>query len=929
MTTIQGTPLPAAVAILTIRNTFAVFGAWLVFKFLQALYNVSPFHPLSHIPGPKLAAATYLPEFYHDVIRFGCYSKEIRKMHEKYGPIVRINPNEVHCNDISFADEIYAVGGRKRDKPLHQINGSALGQAGFGTVSHDLHRLRRIPVAKFFSRAMILRLEPEIHVLVQKLCSKLLSQSGDGISFDVAMAYSCFTTDAISSYSFGTSFGLLDQTGWEPNFRAPTASVLRPVFVFRFFPWAKASVGLGKYLVDYMPADVALMVKTLQVDMPSRVRQAQADLDNGIVYERPTIFGELLKSDLEVLEKEPQRLADEAAAVIGAGTETGSWALSVITYHLLTKPQLLEKLTKELETVVEDPTNLPAWAVLETLPYLGAVIQEGLRLSYGVSSRTARIPTEENLLYRGERNKKSVEYVIPRGYAVGMSSIITHHDERAFPDSYAFIPERWLDENNERRKDVERSMLAFSKGSRGCLGMNLALCELHLCLAGLVLRVLPHMRLRDTTEEDVTYDYDMFIPMTKHNRGVRPTLALPNLITELYISPPLFSPESLSRDILKLCMSSILQVPSNPDLGLTHYSTLRVKPPAVDPTVRTSPTDGLPLAIVALSTIFLSLSVITVALRTYIRLKKGTFGIDDGFMIVGCVMYTVATALAIHGAFVGLGRLDVDLNPWQQSEAMKYYIIWILHYVLALATVKSSICITIMRIASTRINLRIAVYVLLAITWASFFITFIGTLLYCRPVRTIWTPQLILSGEGTCAPLATFVIIGHTATVSTIVTDLALVVLPAIMLWNTQMKRQAKLQAFGLLSFASVASIITMVRIPYVNKFEGMVDLPFWVAHTLLCSNIETGIGCIASSVPSLRHYFRRTGNESGSSGPSGGRPSALGIQTISQQRVRDIKRVDEWEVLQDGASDQELAPSVQHSVYEVDIEMKYREQPR
>jgi len=41
------------------------------------------------------------------------------------GPIVRINPNEVHCNDVSFADEIYAVGGRKRDKPLHQINGSA------------------------------------------------------------------------------------------------------------------------------------------------------------------------------------------------------------------------------------------------------------------------------------------------------------------------------------------------------------------------------------------------------------------------------------------------------------------------------------------------------------------------------------------------------------------------------------------------------------------------------------------------------------------------------------------------------------------------------------------------------------------------------------------------------------------------------------
>jgi hypothetical protein len=78
-------PLPAAASILSARNVFALVAIWIVYKFLQALYNVSSFHPLSGIPGPKLAAATYWPEFYHDVVRFGCYSKEIRKMHEIYG----------------------------------------------------------------------------------------------------------------------------------------------------------------------------------------------------------------------------------------------------------------------------------------------------------------------------------------------------------------------------------------------------------------------------------------------------------------------------------------------------------------------------------------------------------------------------------------------------------------------------------------------------------------------------------------------------------------------------------------------------------------------------------------------------------------------------------------------------------------------------
>jgi hypothetical protein len=62
--------------------------------------------------------------------------------------------------------------------------------------------------------------------------------------------------------------------------------------------------------------------------------------------------------------------------------------------------------------------------------------------------------------------------------------------------------------------------------SKSCANRNysLALCEMHLCLAGLVLRVLPHMRLHDTTEEDLLYDHDMFIPMTKRNRGVRMTI---------------------------------------------------------------------------------------------------------------------------------------------------------------------------------------------------------------------------------------------------------------------------------------------------------------------------------------------------------------------------------------------------------------------
>jgi hypothetical protein len=164
-----------------------------------------------------------------------------------------------------------------------------------------------------------------------------------------------------------------------------------------------------------------------------------------------------------------------------------------------------------------------------------------------------------------------------------------------------------------------------------------------------------------------------------------------------------------------------------------------------------------------------------------------------------------------------------------------------------------------MRIASTMPKLRITVYALLFVTWASFFITFIGTLTYCEPVEAIWNPMLVMTGKATCAPVETFIIIGHCATVSTIATDLALVVVPAIILWNTQMKRQAKLQAFGLLSFASIASIITIVRIPYVNKFGGLTDLSCTYTSTpsrwRVFANVQSSLG---STYYALLEYRNR-----------------------------------------------------------------------
>ena len=58
---------------------------------------------------------------------------------------MRISPDELHCSDLYFTDEIYASTGKIRDKWPHQLNTGGAGplsMAGFSTLHHELHRFQ-------------------------------------------------------------------------------------------------------------------------------------------------------------------------------------------------------------------------------------------------------------------------------------------------------------------------------------------------------------------------------------------------------------------------------------------------------------------------------------------------------------------------------------------------------------------------------------------------------------------------------------------------------------------------------------------------------------------------------------------------------------------------------------------------------------------
>ena len=119
------------------------------------------------------------------------------KLHDYYGPIIRIGPDEVHINDGSFYNEVYASNSRRRHKSglwfwMSDVKGFS-GRAAFTTLDHDLHRLRRGAFAQFFSRGRVLELQPLVLEKVELLRESMLKRAGTGELVDLRDASGALT----------------------------------------------------------------------------------------------------------------------------------------------------------------------------------------------------------------------------------------------------------------------------------------------------------------------------------------------------------------------------------------------------------------------------------------------------------------------------------------------------------------------------------------------------------------------------------------------------------------------------------------------------------------------------------------------------------------------------------------------------------------
>ncbi|KAL5996109.1 hypothetical protein ACLOJK_026182 [Asimina triloba] len=166
---------------------------------------------------------------------------------------------------------------------------------------------------------------------------------------------------------------------------------------------------------------------------------------------------------------------------LNGGTDTTSTAMQWILANLVKNQDKQAKLVEEIQGVVGKDGEIVREEDLQKMPYLKAVILEGLR----------RHPPGHFVLPHAVSEEVTLGgYVIPRNASINFMVAEFGIDKEVWEDALEFRPERFLKEEGAEGVDItgsrEIKMMPFGVGRRICPGLSLAMMHLEYFVANLV-----------------------------------------------------------------------------------------------------------------------------------------------------------------------------------------------------------------------------------------------------------------------------------------------------------------------------------------------------------------------------------------------------------------------------------------------------------
>ena len=433
----------------------------------------------SGIPGPTIYAITQWRLAYDDWK--GIRTKTINQLHQKYGPVVRVGPNEISFNSLSALKAVYGAGSGFERTSFYSMF-DVYGQPNLFTfASPKAHGERKKLLNHVYSKSSILKVSaPKVEEKAWEYM-KLLESDPETAS-EIFSSLHYYSLDNITHFLYGPSLGGTNAMTGSVEDRALLNDVLDParrklawfaVHFPRYTKWLMSRTGLAEKIA----ASLGLLPQR-KPTVYTGIRQHALGAWNSFLdasssfktkSKTSTIIGRLWEHHVSQKEGglKDMEIASEAADHLLAGVDTTSDSLMFLIWALSLPKNLKfqEKLIEEVAAMpasILDARGIPTVEATGKLPYLDAVIKETLRLYSPLPASEPRSLPVDCVID---------EYKITANTIVSMSPYSLHRNPEAFSDPLVFNPERWLG-NTEEVAEMKRWFWAFSSGGRMCIGLQ-------------------------------------------------------------------------------------------------------------------------------------------------------------------------------------------------------------------------------------------------------------------------------------------------------------------------------------------------------------------------------------------------------------------------------------------------------------------------
>lgn len=468
----------------------------------------------SSIPGPLVARFTNL---YRAFLVYRRSPHEVHlQLHKAHGPIVRLGPNVVSVSGSArYIAQIYGIGKGLVKSDFYScfqniVNGRRAASLVAVTDETEHAKAKRL-VAHAYSLSTLVEYEGLVDQTVDVFLTTLedrfttaASTTKDASStapvLDLGRYLQFFAFDVIGELTFSRRLGFIESGTDVDSIISAIGANFEYFSVLGQIPWLdEAVLGKNPLYVKYFRKSVSSpILQFAQARLKERLRDIEeggvGDDEKSKSLDKPDFLSRFLKVRREEVDgaeaMTSAHLLSNLFANINAGSDTIASTLRAVCFHLLKHPASHKKLISELMTAAAQDrisTPSPTWnETQQQLPYLCAVIKEGLRINPALSLPLERVVPTEGLTLSHEDGTSTF---LPTGTIVGINPWVLHRSPGIFgPDAEEWNPERWLTEQEQKTKSMEHALLAFGAGKRSCLGKNIAMLELHKLVAALFLK---------------------------------------------------------------------------------------------------------------------------------------------------------------------------------------------------------------------------------------------------------------------------------------------------------------------------------------------------------------------------------------------------------------------------------------------------------